>query len=62
VKGSLQILRSKARSDSSDRQVMEAMIAPLDVLNSKVEDILRFARPRTPTIERVDARSVILDT
>lgn len=31
------------------------------MLNSKVEDILRFARPRTPTIERVDARSVILD-
>jgi PAS domain S-box-containing protein len=61
VKGSLQILRSKAVPDSQDRQVMDAMIARLDVLNAKVEDILRFARPRTPAIERVDARSVILD-
>jgi PAS domain S-box-containing protein len=61
VKGSLQILRSKVNPDSPDRQVIDAMIARLDVLNTKVEDILRFARPRTPTIERVNARSVILD-
>lgn len=61
VKGSLQIFRSKASPDSPDHQVIDAMIARLDVLNSKVEDILRFARPRTPTIERVDVRSVILD-
>ena len=37
------------------------MISRLDALNNKVEDILRFARPRAPMLERVDVRSVIID-
>lgn len=61
VKGSLQIFRAKAASDSSDRQVIDAMIARLDVLNAKVEDILRFARPRTPMLESVDVRVIVID-
>ena len=61
VKGSLQIFRSKAPADSPERHVIDAMIARLDVLNAKVEDIMRFARPRTPALEPVDARAVIGD-
>lgn len=40
---------------------MGAMIARIDVLNSKVEDILRFARPRSPVVESVDLTSVLQD-
>jgi signal transduction histidine kinase len=40
---------------------MDAMIARIDVLNAKVEDILRFARPRSPIFEEVDLRIVITD-
>ena len=61
VKGSLQILRSRPAASAEDRKVIEAMIARLDVLNAKVDDILRFARPRTPTPERVEIKGVLLD-
>ena len=61
VKGSLQILRSRAAPDAPERQVIDAMIARLDGLNAKVEDILRFARPRAPTFETFDVKPVLLD-
>lgn len=56
MKGSLQVLRSRAATDPQDRHVIDAMISRLDVLNAKVEDILRFARPRTPALEEVDLK------
>jgi PAS domain S-box-containing protein len=61
VKGTLQILRSRGGLDPPDRRVIDAMIARLDVLNAKVEDIMRFAKPRTPQIENVDIRPVLAD-
>jgi PAS domain S-box-containing protein len=61
VRGTLQVLRSRTASSESDRGVMDAMIARLDVLNNKVEDILRFARPRSPILERIDLKSVLVD-
>ena len=61
VKGSLQVLQSRPATAADDRRIIEAMIARLDSLNAKVEDILRFARPRTPKIERVDVRAVTID-
>src|SRR5204862_179258 len=45
VKGSLQVLRSRAATDPEDRHVIDAMISRLDALNAKVEDIMRFAKP-----------------
>jgi PAS domain S-box-containing protein len=61
VNGSLQILRSRTTADPRDRQIIDAMIARLDVLNAKVEDIMRFAKPRTPHIENVDVKPVLVD-
>ena len=61
VKGSLQILGSRGAAEPQDRQVIDAMIARLDVLNAKVEDILRFARPRTPSLEAVALRPILAD-
>jgi len=61
VKGTLQIFRGRPGIEERDRQVMDAMIARLDTLNAKVEDIMRFARPRKPSFEAVNARAVILD-
>jgi PAS domain S-box-containing protein len=60
VRGTLQVLRSRAASEG-DRSVMDAMISRLDVLNNKVEDILRFARPRPPVLERIDLLPVLID-
>ena len=61
VRGTLQVLRTRAATDESDRRIMDAMIARIDVLNSKVEDIMRFARPRSPVFETVDVRPVLMD-
>jgi PAS domain S-box-containing protein len=61
VKGSLQVLRSRPATDPDDKRVIEAMISRLDALNSKVEDILRFARPRSPLLEAVELRPIIID-
>lgn len=61
VRGTLQVLRSRLDAESSDAAIMEAMMARIDVLNAKVDDILRFARPRAPLIEAVDLRVVLTD-
>ena len=61
VKGSLQVLRSRAATDQPDRHLFDVMIARLDALNAKVDDILRFARPRTPSLESLDVKAVALD-
>ena len=61
VKGSLQVLQSRPATAPDDRRIIDAMIARLDSLNAKVEDILRFARPRSPNIERVDLRAILID-
>src|SRR5688572_8732467 len=61
VKGSLQVLRSRAATDQPDRHLFDVMIARLDALNAKVDDILRFARPQTPSLESVDVKAVALD-
>ena len=61
VKGSLQVLLSRPTTPPGDKQIIEAMISRLDVLNNKVEDIMRFARPRTPVLEVLEVRSVIAD-
>jgi two-component system, sporulation sensor kinase A len=61
VKGSLQVLRSRAATDQPDRHLFDVMIARLDTLNAKVDDILSFARPRTPALESVDVKGVALD-
>ncbi|HVL66942.1 MAG TPA: ATP-binding protein [Vicinamibacterales bacterium] len=61
VRGTLQILRSRLDTGSQDRGMMDAMIARIDVLNTKVEDILRFARPRAPVPEAIDLRAVLGD-
>ena len=61
VRGTLQVLRSRPATTDGDRGIMDAMIARLDVLNNKVEDILRFARPRSPVLEVVDVKTVLAD-
>jgi two-component system CheB/CheR fusion protein len=61
VRGTLQVLRSRATADAGDRAVMDAMIARIDVLNAKVDDILRFAKPRSPVLESIDLRPVLFD-
>jgi two-component system CheB/CheR fusion protein len=61
VKGTLQILRTRPFIDDRDRQIVDAMIERLDGLNEKVQDMLRFARPRSPSIGLVDVQGMLPD-
>ncbi|MEO8078637.1 MAG: PAS domain S-box protein, partial [Acidobacteriota bacterium] len=61
VKGALQVLRSRPTTDADDKRIFESMIARLDALNSKVDDILHCAHPRAPVAEAVARGPVIAD-
>jgi two-component system CheB/CheR fusion protein len=61
VKGSLQVLRGRVGTHPTDMHIVDVMIARLDALNSKVDDILRFARPRPPVLESVELKPAILE-
>jgi PAS domain S-box-containing protein len=61
VKGSLQVLQSRPATPPENKRVIEAMIARIDVLDSKVGDILRFARPRAPVINDLELRPILID-
>lgn len=45
LRGTLQILESRAGADATDREVIGAMIRRIDGLNRIVEELLSFARP-----------------
>ena len=59
VKGTLQILRTRPFVDDRDKQIVDAMIERLDALNEKMQDMLRFARPRSPSLAPVDVHALL---
>ena len=61
VKGTLQVLRTRQFVEDRDKQIIDAMIERIDALNEKVQDMLRFARPRTPSIGPVDVQGLLPD-
>ena len=61
VKGTLQVLRTRPLVEDRDKQIIDTMIERLDALNDKVQDMLRFARPRTPSIGPVDVQGLLPD-
>jgi PAS domain S-box-containing protein len=61
VRASLEVLRSRLSAMPTERDVIQAMIDRLDVLNAKVNDILRFAQPRSPVLQAVEISPLIQD-
>ena len=43
----------------AERDVIQAMINRLDALNTKVDDILRFAQPRSAVLQRVEVSPIV---
>jgi PAS domain S-box-containing protein len=58
LRASLEVLRSRLPATQKEREILQAMIHRIDALNAKVNDMLRFARPRTPVLRPVDVGSV----
>jgi PAS domain S-box-containing protein len=61
VRGSLEVLRSRLPAMPKEREVIQAMMDRLDVLNARVDDILRFAKPRDPVLQAIDVAPTISD-
>jgi two-component system CheB/CheR fusion protein len=53
LRGALEVLRPRLGDGRPERDVVQAMIDRIDVLNAKVNDILRFARPQAPSLAAV---------
>ena len=61
VRASLEVLATRLPPAQLERDVIRAMIERLDVLNAKVDDILRFARPHTPVLRPLELAPIIGD-
>jgi PAS domain S-box-containing protein len=61
LRASLQVLEMRAADAPRDRDVIAAMIQRIDELNSKVDDLLLYARPRRPSPQRVDVRALAIE-
>jgi signal transduction histidine kinase len=59
VRGSLEILRPRVGATPKEREIIQAMIERIDTLNAKVNDLLRFARPRTPVLHPTELAPLI---
>jgi PAS domain S-box-containing protein len=59
LRGSLEILRPRVGATAKEREILQAMIERIDTLNAKVNDLLRFARPRTPVLQPTEIAPLI---
>ena len=59
LRGSLEVLRPRVGATQKEREIIQAMIERIDTLNAKVNDLLRFARPRTPVFQSVETGPLI---
>jgi PAS domain S-box-containing protein len=58
LRASLQVLDRRA-ADSGTRDIIGVMIQRIDGLNSKVEDLLLYARPKPPRPKAIDVRALL---
>lgn len=61
LRGTLQVLASRRLDDLRERDVINTMIARIDALNAKLTDLLVYARPIDPNLQRVDVGPLIHD-
>lgn len=59
LRGALQILSQRLKDERAERGIILEMIKRLDALNDRVNDMLRYAKPRSPELMRVPLRSLL---
>jgi PAS domain S-box-containing protein len=62
LRGALQILSQRLDHERAEHPIILEMIRRLDALNNRVEDLLRYAKPRTPRLGRVHLRTLLEST
>ena len=59
LRGALQILSQRLQAERAEHGIILEMIKRLDVLNDRVNDMLRYAKPRSPQSARVPLRPLL---
>jgi two-component system CheB/CheR fusion protein len=59
LRGALQILSQRLQAERSEHGIILEMIKRLDGLNERVNDMLRYAKPRSPELARVPLRTLL---
>ncbi len=59
IHGAIQILLGETPKDDPRREVLERTIGQVRRLDATVRDLLRFARPETPRLERRDLKELV---
>jgi signal transduction histidine kinase len=62
IAGALQVLRDRLPDQSSDVEIIRAILERLDGLNATVQDLLVFARPVPPRPREVGVREMLEET
>jgi PAS domain S-box-containing protein len=62
IGGALGIIGERLPPDSPDREVIANILERIDSLNTRVQDLLVFARPRVLRYERIRLRSLLRET
>ena len=59
VRGAIQVIGSRMKSDTGDGAVIKEIIARIDALNNLIQDLLVFARPPQPKPVQTGLRSLL---
>ncbi len=59
ISGALQIVRRRLPADTAEHAVVGDILERITALNATMEDLLEYARPRTPKIAQVDVAMVL---
>ncbi|NOY05265.1 MAG: HAMP domain-containing protein [Chlorobi bacterium] len=59
VLGALQVFDAEAEENDPQREIISEMMAQMERVNTTVNDLLSYARPSSPSFEKVDLREII---
>ena len=62
LRGALQILSQRLDAERAEHPIILEMIKRLDALSHRVDDLLRYAKPRTPQLRRVPIKPLMDST
>jgi two-component system sensor histidine kinase PilS (NtrC family) len=62
MSGSMQVLRSELSLNGEQAELMDIVLKESDRLNTTIRSFLAYARPKRPTMARVDLTQVVTDT
>jgi PAS domain S-box-containing protein len=62
IRGAMQVIGRRLAPDSAEHAIVAEVITRIDTLNNIVQDLLQFARPRTPVVAPVPVDALVNET